>query len=197
MSLILASSSRTRALMLRNAGLNPEIIPSCVDENRTKAIFRCDGKSASALAMALAAEKAQAVAEQHPGRLILGADQVLEFNGETYDKPETMDEARAQMKMLRGNRHRLISAAVLMRDDSVLWKGEGSAALHMRDFSDGFMDRYLAGIGEAALWSVGSYQIEGHGAQLFRAIEGDYFSILGLPLLDVLSALWREGEIME
>ena len=193
MTLVLASGSETRAKMLRDAGLAFEIVPSTVDEDVLKAEYRAAGRSAAALAKALAEAKARDAAARMPGRLVIGADQVLSFEGETFDKPRDLDEARAQMRRLRGASHTLISAAVFMRDGVVLSKCEGSAVLTMRAFSDDFLERYLAEVGKAVLWSVGGYQIEGRGAQLFEQVAGDYFSILGLPLLAVLAVLRDEG----
>ena len=193
MTLVLASGSETRAKMLREAGVAFEIVPSTVDEDVLKAEYRAAGRSAAALADALAEAKARDVAARMPGRLVLGADQVLSFEGETFDKPRDLDEARAQIRRLRGASHTLISAAVFMRDGVVLSKCEGSAVLTMRAFSDDFLERYLAEVGKAVLWSVGGYQIEGRGAQLFEQVAGDYFSILGLPLLAVLAVLRDEG----
>ncbi len=197
MTLILASASETRAKMLREAGVPVDVKPSTVDEDVLKAAFREAGKTADKLAEALAEEKAREVASRMPGRLVLGADQVLRFDREIFDKPRDLAEARQHMLRLRGHTHQLISAATIVHDDVVCWRGEASAVLTMRTFSDAFLDEYLDEAGDAVLWSVGGYQIEGRGAQLFESIEGDYFSILGLPMIGVLKGLRREGVITE
>lgn len=195
MSLVLASGSETRANVLSAAGVDIEIVPSSIDEAPFKEMARADGIGAAALAALLADAKAGEVAARLPGRLVLGADQVLAFEGGTLDKAENREQARTHLRRLRGETHELISAAVLMRGDAVLWQGSGTVQLTMRAFSDDFLERYLDVEGEAVLWSVGGYRIEGQGAQLFERIEGDYFSILGLPLLKVLAALRGEGEM--
>jgi septum formation protein len=192
MTLILASASATRAKMLRDAGVTVEIVPSGVDENAIKRTYRAEGRPASDLAIALAEAKAQAVNREG---LVLGSDQVLNFNGEVFDKPNDMAAARAQMQSLRGQTHELLSAAVLIRNGETVWQSVGRATLTMRDFTEDFLDTYLAAEGEAVLWTVGGYRIEGIGAQLFERVEGDYFTILGLPLLDVLKALRGKGVI--
>lgn len=190
MKLVLASASETRAKMLRDAGVVLEVVPSGVDEDAIKQTFRAKGRSARDLSIALAEAKARAVDR---AGLVLGSDQVLDFNGEVFDKPRDMAEARAQILRLRGQTHELLSAAVLIENGETVWKSVGTATLTMRDFSEDFLDAYLAAEGDAVLWTVGGYRIEGIGAQLFQRIEGDYFSILGLPLLDVLEALRDHG----
>ncbi len=192
MTLTLASGSETRAKMLRDAGVVFDIQPSTVDEDTLKASCRSDGRSVAAM---LAEAKAREVSARFPGRLVLGSDQVLVFEDEIFDKPRDRAEARAQIMRLRGAAHDLVSAAVFIRDGVLRNKCIGSARLTMRRFSDGFLDEYLDTVGEAVLWSVGGYQIEGYGAQLFETIDGDYFSILGLPLIPVLAALRDEGVI--
>jgi septum formation protein len=192
MTLILASASATRAKMLRDAGVTVEIVPSGVDEDAIKRTYRAEGRPASDLVIALAEAKAQAVNREG---LVLGSDQVLNFNGEVFDKPNDMAAARAQMQSLRGQTHELLSAAVLIENGETVWQSVGRATLTMRDFTEDFLDTYLAAEGEAVLWTVGGYRIEGIGAQLFERVEGDYFTILGLPLLDVLKALRGKGVI--
>jgi len=196
-TLVLASGSETRAKMLRDAGVAIEVVPSAVDEDVLKAEYRSAGRSAAKLADALAEAKARDVAARMPGRLVLGSDQVMDFGSVNFDKPRNPDEARAQIRQLRGTTHGLISAAVFMRGERVVSRCTGSATLTMRGFSDEFLEVYLADVGDAALWSVGGYQIEGRGAQLFEKVEGDYSSILGLPLIKVLAVLRREGVMAE
>ena len=192
--LILASASETRARMLRDVGLDIETVPSGVNEGEIKNRYRRDKQPADELALALAEAKALAIDRSD---LILGADQILSFNGDTFDKPEDIDEAMAQLKQLRGMQHELLSAAVIVENGSVIWRHIGRATLTMRNFSDDFLEGYLKEERETVLATVGGYRIEARGAQLFDAISGDYFSILGLPLLDVLEFLRSRKVLIE
>ena len=192
--LTLASASETRAKMLRDVGLDIETVPSGVDEDEIKNRYRRDKQPADELALALAEAKALAIDRSD---LILGADQILSFNGDTFDKPQDIDQAKAQLKQLRGVQHELLSAAVIVENGSVIWRHIGRATLTMRNFSDDFLAGYLKEEGETVLATVGGYRIEARGAQLFDAISGDYFSILGLPLLDVLEFLRRRKVLIE
>ena len=192
--LTLASASETRAKMLRDVGLDIETVPSGVDEDEIKNRYRRDKQPADELALALAEAKALAIDRSD---LILGADQILSFNGETFDKPQDFEEAKAQLKQLRGMQHELLSAAVIVENGSVIWRHIGRATLTMRNFSDVFLESYIQEEGETVLTTVGGYRIEARGAQLFDAISGDYFSILGLPLLDVLEFLRRREVLIE
>lgn len=202
-ALILASGSATRARLLRDAGLDPEIARPAVDEDEVKASCRAAGATADETALMLAELKAGAVAQRADsgarragaGRFVLGCDQMLECGGAWFDKPADMAAARAQLLALRGRRHRLVTAAVLFHDGARIWHHVAQAELSMRDFSDAFLDSYLSLAGAAVLGSVGAYQIEGPGAQLFAGISGDYFSILGLPLLPVLAILREHGMV--
>jgi septum formation protein len=128
---------------------------------------------------------------------VIGADQVLVHRGEILDKPATVDEARAHLRRLRGQQHELLSAAVIVVAGAPVWRHVGRARLAMRPFSDAFLDRYLEQVGARALTSVGAYQLEGLGAQLFARVEGDYFTVLGLPLLEVLGFLRARGVLVE
>jgi septum formation protein len=150
------------------------------------------GASPRQVAEALAERKALAVSRGRP-ELVIGADQTLEFEGRLYDKAETMDDARARLQALRAKPHQLHSAVVVARDGAVVWRETESATLTMRGFSDDFLEDYLATEGDAALGSVGCYRLEGMGVQLFSRIEGDYFTILGLPLIGLLELLRRQG----
>lgn len=185
--LTLASKSRVRADILSGAGLAFDMHPSGVDEDVLKAEH---GGDPPALAIALAEAKAKAVSV--PG-LIIGADQLLHCDGKLYDKPRDMDEARANLQVFRGKTHQLIGGAVLVEDGETLWAHHQSVSLTMRDFSDAFLDLYLAEAGAAILASVGCYQLEGLGAHLFSHIDGDYFATLGLPLLPLLDGLRAHG----
>lgn len=191
--LILASASRSRALLLEHAGLAIACDPARLDEAEIKAAFRRDGADAVACASALAEAKAARVAARHAGALVIGADQLLVCGEEWYDKPEDVAGARRQLQSLRGRRHELITAVALHRDDKLLWHHVERPALVMRAFSDAFLDRYLAVAGPGMLSAVGAYQLEAQGVQLFARIEGDYFSILGLPLLPLLDYLRGAG----
>ena len=194
---ILASGSKTRATMLRAAGLRFTVERPAVDEEETKRSLRAAKASASDIAEALAEMKAQRVSGRHAGAYVVGADQVLECDGETFDKPETAAEALDQLRRLQGKRHELISAAVVVRDRQRLWHHIDRAALTMRPCSDAFLRRYVKAMGESALSSVGAYQIEGLGAQLFSTTRGDHFTILGLPLLPLLGFLRDSGILPE
>jgi septum formation protein len=194
-SLVLASASRSRALLLERAGLHVTSDPAGVDEAEIKAAFRASGSDAAACALALAEAKALRVARRHPGALVIGGDQLLVCGEAWLDKPEDIAAARRQLQSLRGRRHELVTAVLLRRDDVTLWHHVSRPALTMRDFSDGFLDDYLAAAGKDVLSAVGAYQLEALGVQLFAGIEGDYFSILGLPLLPLLDYLRGAGEL--
>lgn len=191
--LLLASASLTRARLLENAGLAFAAEAAPVDEDEAKRALEAEGSDAAAIAAALAELKARAVSRRHPGAFVIGADQVLDCDGRRFDKPADLAAARAQLLALRGRTHELVSAAVVVRDGRPLWHHVGRARLTMRPFSDVFLDRYLAEAGDAILGSVGAYQLEGRGAQLFARVEGDYFTILGLPLLPLLDFLRAHG----
>ena len=187
--LVLASASMTRAEMLRRAGLACAVDPAHVDEDEVKRALRTSGASAGDLAEALGELKARKISARHGGALVIGADQVLECQGKWFDKPADRAAARAQLLELRGKTHDLISSVCVLRDGARLWHHTGRARLTVRPFSEGFLDDYLDRVGSAVLQSVGAYQLEGMGAQLFSRVEGDYFTILGLPLLPLLDFL--------
>ena len=193
---VLASASTTRAGILANAGLQVLRDPAGVDEDEIKRSFRREGLDAASCATALAETKAVRVSERHSDALVIGADQMLDCAGTWFDKPRNRTEARAQLVALRGNRHELVSAVAVVRNGAVIWRLVDRPRLTMRTFSDRFLDAYLAALGDDALASVGVYQLEGPGAQLFERIEGDYFSILGLPLLPLLDFLRGHGVVM-
>lgn len=190
--IILASKSAARRAVLTGAGVPFEVQVAGVDEDAVKTALLAQGNGAREIADALAELKAVRVSQKAPG-LVIGSDQTLEFEGRLYDKAVDLAEARERLKAMRGRPHRLHSAVVVARDGAPIWREIGSATLTMRDFSDDFLDAYLAAEGEAALGSVGVYRLEGLGAQLFSKIEGDYFGILGLPLLGLLDLLRRHG----
>lgn len=194
--LILASTSATRLQLVQAAGIAVEARNSAIDEREVEKEHRVENESAEAIALLLAREKALAVSRREPGRLVLGADQTLACDGHKFDKPANMEAARSQILALSGRTHYLHSAGVLARDGVPVFSVVSTAGLAMPKMSSAFVDRYLASIGEAALRSVGGYQLEGLGVQLFSNIEGDYFTILGLPLLPLLQALRELGSLM-
>ncbi len=195
--LILASASAARADLLRNAGLTVEVIPARIDEDEVKIALRADGAPARDQADVLAEMKALAVSRTHPGAMVLGADQILDQAGRTFDKPTNRAEARDHLQALRGQRHELLSAAVIARDGEPIWRHIGRARLQMRPFSDNFLDDYLDRMGNAVTTTVGGYMLEGLGAQLFARVDGDYFTILGLPLIETLGFLRLHGYLIE
>jgi septum formation protein len=195
--LILASGSAARKAMLEAAGLTFDVIPADIDEAAIRdAMTNTKARPESAdVAAAIAAEKAQTVSELHPDALVIGADQVLALGGKIFAKAGSPAEAREILVMLRGRTHELVSAVALARGGTVHWQTIGSAEMTMRDFSDEFIGSYLERTGERALGCVGCYEIEGLGVQLFDDIEGDYFTILGIPLLPLLARLRQEEMI--
>ncbi len=190
-SVVLASKSAVRSRLLAAAGIDFEAIDSGVDEAAAKADLA--GRTPDAVATALADAKALAGSALRPDALVIGADQTLDFEGRLFDKAANLGEARARLAMLRGRSHRLHAGAAVARDGKVLWRKCASSTLSMREFSDAWLDAYLARNPGPALSSVGGYELEGEGVQLFDRIIGDYFAILGLPLLGLLGCLRKEG----
>ena len=194
--LILASSSKVRAHLLEAAGLAFSIQSPGLDEHAMRqAVGSTGALSPQDIAEVLARAKAEAVSELMPGAFVIGADQVLAFGGRILSKPHNMEAARNELLDLSGKSHILHSAVALATNGGTVWAHSESSTLVMRKLSPQFIGRYLAAAGEEVLSSVGAYQIEGLGIQLFEKIDGDYFSILGLPLLPLLDALRREGAI--
>ena len=193
--IILASGSKARASVLAGAGVTFEVAIAGVDEAAMKAGLLAQGNGPREVADALAELKAVRVSRKHPGALVIGADQTLDLAGRLFDKAETMAEARDRLQHLRGKTHKLHSAVVVARDGEVIWREVPAARLTMRPFTDEFLDAFLARGGESLLGSVGCYRLEDDGVQLFSRIDGDYFTILGLPLMGLLDLLRRHGAL--
>lgn len=193
--IILASQSAARAQVLTGAGVDFATANAGVDEDALKKTLLAENRGPAEVAEALAAAKALAVSARSPGDLVIGADQTLDLDGVLYDKAQDMAVARERLKMLRGKAHRLHAAVAVALDGAVIWRDLATSTLTMRDFSDAFLEDYLAMEGQQALGSVGCYRLEGPGAQLFADIEGDYFGILGLPLISLLDMLRRRGAL--
>jgi septum formation protein len=195
-ALILASASKARRAVLEGAGLSFEIRVAGVDEAAIKEAAQAEGISPEEAALILADAKAERVARTAPDALVIGADQLLVCDGAWFDKPPDMAAARAHLLRLRARRHELVTALVCHRGGQRIWQHVAKPRLTMRDFSDAFLDAYLATEGEALLSSVGAYRLEGHGAQLFDRIEGDQPVILGMPLLPLLGFLRQHGVLL-
>lgn len=194
--IILASQSAARQAMLQAAGVAFNALPAHVDEDGVMAALAAEDAAAMRVADVLAELKALKLSREHPGRLVLGADTIVEAaDGALLVKPETRARAEVQLRGLSATCHRLVSAAVIAENGTAVWRAAGEARLTMRPLSAGFISDYLDAEGAAALGCVGCYRIEGLGAQLFSRIEGDQFVIRGLPLLAVLDFLRRRGEL--
>lgn len=191
--LILASRSAARQAMLRDAGVTFAVQLADVDEDALKS--RHDSADAAGLAVELARAKALAVSRHDAEAWVLGADQTLAFDGALVSKARTLEEARDRLRAMRGREHRLHSGAALARNGQVVWSGVDTAIMQVRDFSDAFLDAYLAAEGDSLLACVGSYRLEGMGSQLFASVDGDFFTVLGMPLWPVLEELRRAGVI--
>jgi septum formation protein len=196
--LILASQSRSRRQLLQAAGLQFEAIASSVDEPQVRRDIEARGGDASpeGIARALAAAKAADVSRAHPDALVIGGDQVLALGNRIFEKPRNLSAARDHLMTFRGKVHVLVSAVALAQAGQVVWQHAETASLKVRLFSEAFLDRYLEAAGEDVCLSVGAYQLEGLGAQLFERIDGDYFTILGLPLIALLGEL-RAREVLD
>ena len=193
--IVLASGSPFRKAMLEAAGVDIDVVPAKLDERTVEKTLEGTGASPEDVAQVLAEAKALDVSERSPGRLVLGCDQTLSLDDELFHKPADMEGARRHLLKLSGKTHQLNSAAVLARNGEALWRDVGIARLTMRKLEPAFIGRHLARVGPMALNSVGAYQIEGEGVQLFEKIDGDYFTIVGLPLLAVLRELRAMGAI--
>ena len=194
--LILASASATRKRMLTHAGVVVDTFAGAVDEEAIKESLMAGTALPRDIADCLAEAKARSVSAAHPDRIVLGADQVLVQGGRVFSKAQTVNQAHEILCSLSGKTHQLISAAVIYDAGQPVWRAVSSANLSVRPLSNEFIDDYLAALGDDAFWSVGCYQVEGLGAQLFNKIDGDYFTILGLPLLPVLDFLRGRGMVL-
>jgi len=192
-SLILASGSAVRQTLLKNAGLIFDAKPAKVDEREVEQNLPERQRDPISIARHLAVAKAQDVSANHPNVYVIGCDQTMSLGERVFHKASSLEEARSTLETLRGKTHALNSAVCLVKDGEVLWETVVSAKLHVRQFSEEWLNQYLIRNGASILSSVGCYQLEGEGVQLFERIDGDYFTILGLPLLPLLEALREQG----
>lgn len=194
-SIILASGSEIRAAMLSNAGVPISVMVPRIDETMIRESLSAEGALPRDIADCLAEAKARKVSQKEPDALIIGADQVLDFRGHILSKPQNRDEALEQLVMLRSDRHQLLSAAVVFEGGEPVWRHVGQVRLTMRDASDTYLEDYISRNWSSIRHSVGSYKLEEEGVRLFTRVEGDYFSVLGLPLIELLSYLSLRGKI--
>lgn len=195
MPVILASGSEIRAKLLSQAGLHFEIQIPRVDEQMIKESLIAEGAPPRDIADALAEAKARKVASKYPEAMVIGCDQVLDFKGELLSKPKTPEEALNQIKAMRGERHTLLSAAVIYHEGKPIWRHIGQVRLRMRNASDEYISNYVDRNWHSIQHSVGGYKLEEEGVRLFHSIEGDYFHVLGMPLLELLAFLTLRGVI--
>jgi len=193
--IILASGSEIRLTLLRNAGVEVVAIPARVDEDALRDAMLADAAPPRDIVDALAEMKAQKISAKHPQALVIGCDQVLSFDGDILSKPESPEDARAQLARMRGKRHDLLSAAVICENGRPIWRHVGVARMMMRQISDQYLDDYVARNWDSIRHSVGAYKLEEEGVRLFTQVQGDYFTVLGLPLLEVLSYLTLRGDL--
>lgn len=194
-TIILASGSSIRTSLLTNAGVKHTVQVPRIDEDAIRQSLLSEGASARDIADTLAEMKARRIAAKFPDALVIGCDQVLSHGKMTLSKPETRDDALAQLRTLRANTHQLLSAAVIYGEGKPLWRHVGVVRLHMRDASDAYLQDYVTRNWDSIRHSVGSYKLEEEGVRLFTRIEGDYFTVLGLPLLELLSYLTLRGTL--
>ncbi|WP_299770449.1 Maf family nucleotide pyrophosphatase [uncultured Tateyamaria sp.] len=193
--IVLASGSSIRAQLLQNAGIEFEVTVPRIDEEAIKAALIAEYASPRDIADALAEMKARKVADKRPDAMVIGCDQVLSFDSGLLSKPIDRMDAAAQLRAMRGQRHMLLSAAVIYHEGSPIWRHVGQVRLRMRNVSDAYLDGYIERNWDDIRHSVGAYQLEAEGVRLFHSIEGDYFNVLGMPLLELLAFLTLRGVI--
>ena len=194
-SIILASGSQIRAQLLRNAGLSFDVSVARIDEEMVKAALLAEEAPPRDIADTLAEMKARKIADKNPGAMVIGCDQVLAFKQSILSKPTSPEDAAQQLRMMREEQHTLLSAAVVYHEGKPIWRHVGQVRLRMRDVSDAYLDSYISRNWDDIRHSVGAYQLEGEGVRLFHSISGDYFHVLGLPLLELLAFLTLRGVI--
>ena len=194
-TIILASGSDIRATLLRNAGVDFTVQVARIDEDAIRQSLQAEDATPRDIADTLAEMKAQRIAAKHPEALVIGCDQILAHGSTILSKPETPDAALAQLKSLRDQKHQLLSAAVIYGEGKPLWRHVGTVRLHMRDASDDYLQDYVSRNWDSIRHAVGAYKLEEEGVRLFTRIEGDYFNVLGLPLLELLSYLTLRGTL--
>ena len=193
--IVLASGSEIRAQLLRNAGVPFEVQIARVDEETAKRALLAEGAPPRDVADTLAEMKARKVSDKIPGAMVLGCDQVLDFDGALLSKPETKDQAFGQLKAMRGKQHSLLSAAVIYQNGEPIWRHVGHVRLRMRMSSDAYLRNYVDRNWDSIRHAVGAYKLEEEGVRLFATIDGDYFNVLGMPLLELLNYLAVKGVI--
>ncbi|MEL6922207.1 MAG: Maf family protein [Pseudomonadota bacterium] len=194
-SLVLTSGSQIRAQLMRNAGLAFDVVVPRIDEDTIKASLLAENALPRDIADTLAEMKARKVSDKHPGAMTIGCDQVLAFDGRILSKPETQDAALRDLSLMRGQRHELLSAAVIYENGKPIWRHVGHVRLRMRQVSDTYLSAYVSRNWDDIRHSVGAYQLEAEGVRLFHSIDGDYFHVLGMPLLELLAFLTLRGVI--
>lgn len=192
---ILASGSASRAEMLRRAGLAFDIQKPRIDEEMVRDALLGDGAKPRDIADTLAEMKARKVSEKNPEALVIGSDQVLDHAGALFSKPADIAEAKAQLQKLSGQKHQLLSAAVICENGKPIWRHVGVVRMQMREISEAYLDAYLARNWDSIRHSVGGYKLEEEGVRLFSRVDGDYFTVLGMPLLEILSYLSLRGDL--
>jgi len=195
--IVLASGSEIRQNLLKNAGVSFEVQIARVDEESIRNSLLAEAASPRNISDALAEQKALRISMKNPEALVIGCDQILEISGSILAKPKSIDEARAQLVQLRGSRHSLLSAVVVYEDGAPVWRHVGQVRMYMHDFSDSYLDAYLARNWDSIQHTVGCYKLEEEGVRLFSKIEGDYFTVLGLPLLELLSYFFQRGVLVK
>lgn len=195
--IILASASQSRARLLSDAGVPYTVEPAYIDEDAIKQSLNAEGAGALDVAETLAELKAVKISRSHPKHLVIGADSILDLDGVWFDKPKDLDHVRAHLMTLRGRTHDLATAVVVALGGARIWHYRDCSKMTMRSFSDSFLESYIESVGVSLLSSVGAYHLEGRGVQLFDKIDGDFFSILGLPLMPLLSFLREHGTVQK